>query len=165
MAGTNPQVNISEVRQAIQFAMRMGSPNRLEDKATFYFRQTRVWRDPSTASPDEPDGEVVVSPRLDQDGNPFNPDLKLHLEGKAPVVLDEVAVEFAIARPEELEVGSIRPTRVEITILDEQWRGISDAIEVSLQSGDRYYISYEKPVIGLFEMDVHQLVCYAKDES
>jgi len=157
MAGTNPNFNAAEVRDALQFAMRMGSPNRVQDKATFYFKQTRVWKDGN--------GDVVLNPRLDQDGNPFDPSLTLELEGNDPVVLDEVAVEFSIARPEELEVGSIRPTRVELTILDEQWNQIDTAVEVSLQGGSRYYISYEKPVIGLFDMDVHQLVCFAKEES
>ena len=157
MAGTNPNFNAAEVRDALQFAMRMGSPNQVQDKATFYFKQTRVWKDGN--------GDVVLNPRLDQDGNPFDPSLTLELEGNDPVVLDEVAVEFSIARPEELEVGSIRPTRVELTILDEQWNQIDTAVEVSLQGGSRYYISYEKPVIGLFDMDVHQLVCFAKEES
>lgn len=157
MAGTNPNFNAAEVRDALHFAMVMGSPNRQEDKATFYFKQTSVWKDE--------DDVVVLDPRLDQDGNPFRSDLHLELEGREPVTLDRVAVDFGMAKPEELEVGSFRPTRVEITILDEQWSEISDAVQVSLVNGDRYYISYEKPVIGLFDIDVHELVCYALDSK
>lgn len=155
MAGTNSNFNAREVRDALQFAMKMGSPNKVWDKATFYFRQTRVWVDAS--------GAVVENPRLDQDGNPFDPNLHAELTGRDPEVLDHVAVDFQLARPEELEVGSFRPTRVEITILDEDWEKIEEAIEVTLVGGDRYYISYEKPVTGLFDMDVHELVCYARD--
>ena len=156
MAGSNDSFDVVQVRDALLFAMRMGSPNRIEDKATFHFRQTRVWRDANN--------EIVENPRLDQDGNPFDGSLRHSVTTREPVVLDEVAVEFSIAKPEELEVGSFRATRVELTILDAYWQNISDAVEVAL-GGDRYYISYEKPVIGLFDLDVHQLVCYAKDEA
>lgn len=157
MAGTNPNFNAAEVRDALHFAMEMGSPNRVRDKATFYFRQTSVWVDE--------DGIVVENPRLDQDGNPFRPDLHSEPLGRAPVTLDRVAVDFGMAKPEELEVGSFRPTRVEITILDEEWSQIHEAIQVSLVRGDRYYISYEKPVVGLFDIDVHELVCYALESK
>lgn len=156
MAGKNPDFDATRVREALRFAMRMGSPNRRADKATFHFRGVTVW---------VKNGVVVENPRLDQDGNPFDPEIHAEVAYPDPVVLDEVAVEFSIAAPEELPVGNFRQTRVELTLLDEEWARVREAIEVSLQGGDRYYISYEKPVIGLFDMDVHQVVCYARDES
>jgi hypothetical protein len=160
MAGANPNFDAPMVREALRFAMRMGSPNRVLDKATFHFKQEPTWVMVV-------DGEDVAipTPRLDQDGNPFRSDVFLRENGRSPVVLDEVAVEFSIATPEELPVGNFKQTRVELTVLDEEWMGIKDAREVTLQGGDRYFISYEKPVVGLFEMDVHQLVCYARDEK
>ena len=156
MAGTNPNFNAAEVRDALHFAMEMGSPNRQVDKATFYFKQAAVWKDSA--------GNVIENPRLDQDGNPFWSDLTLTYEGRDPEVVDRVAVDFSIARPEELEVGTFRPTRIEVTILDLEWDKVREAIEISVVGGDRYYISYEKPVVALFDMDVHVLVCYALDK-
>lgn len=150
MAGTDARFNAGQFRDAIRFAMQMGAPNKTQDKATFLFKKTRTW----------PPGT-----RLDQEGRPFDPTVTPVLTGKDPVVLDNVAVEFAPARPEEVEVGNFRPTKVELTLLDEDWELVKDAIEVSLEGGDRYAISYEKPVNGLFEVDVHTFVAFARDES
>lgn len=158
MAGSDPRFSAGKFREAITFAMRMGSPTRPEDRATFHFRKKRVY----------PPGT-----KLDQEGKPLNPSIRATYEGPEDLMLKEVAVEHQDASPDELPVGTRIPTRVVLTMLDEEYNLIKEraaegdeefAIDVSL-GGDRYRIGYRRPPMALFDAGVRQVVCYAIEES
>jgi len=148
MAGTNNQFNPTTFRDGILFAMNMGMPNNVAEQCTFYFKSTRSFP-PGTA--------------LDDNGEPYDVSVAVVEVEPTPVIVP-VAVEFDKAEASELPAGVLRHTKVTLTILDTYWPQVSSAIEISL-GRDRYFIEYEKPVLGLFDVDVHQLVCYAKDET
>lgn len=158
MAGTYDRFPRQVVEDGIRFAMRMGAPNQVKDQATFHFRAQRVY----------PPGT-----RLDQEGKPLNSSIRGEVVHPDPLVLEEVAVEHDDAAPGALPVGTKRPTKVTLTLLQGEYDLIKEraqeadeefAYEVSL-GDDRYRIGYRKPPIGLFDMTVHQLVCYAMGET
>lgn len=148
MAGQNTSFNPQTFRDGILFAMNMGMPNTVQDQCTFYFKSTRSFP-PGTA--------------LDDNGEPYDVSVVVVEVNPDPVIVP-VAVEFDKAENSELPAGVLRHTKVTLTILDTYWPQVADAIEVSLGQ-DRYFIEYEKPVLGLFDVDVHQLVCFARDET
>jgi hypothetical protein len=168
MAGSDPRFNKARFEEAIRFAMKMGAPTDVTQQAIFHFRTKRVY----------PEGT-----RLDQEGKPLNSSVKAEYLSPEPLTLEHVAVESSPANPQELPVGVRIPTRVEITLLDAEYQQIKDraatieidedttietgeefAYEVEL-GGDRYRIGYRPPPFALFDSDVHQLVCYALEES
>lgn len=149
MAGSDPGFDSDAFRTAVRFAMTMGSPTLTADKATFRFRKTRTF----------PTGT-----RLDQEGNPLDPTVAATTVEPTPVVMDNVAVEFQTADPQELPVGNFRPTKAVLTLLDEEWATVSDAIEVEL-GGDTYMIGYVHPPLGMFDVTVIQLSCFGINEQ
>lgn len=148
MADAYSGFNPTTFRDGITFAMNMGMANLDADKVTFYFKKVRTY----------PDGTA-----LDENGDPYDASIAPTETEPTPVVIP-VAFEFDTATVDELPAGSLQHTKLTLTILDTNWSSVEDAIEVEV-SGDRYIIEYAKPVLGMFDVDVHQLVCFAKDES
>ena len=148
MAGSDPRFNPVQFRDAITFAMNMGLPTDDSESATFHFRKTK---------------QFPTGTRLDQDGNPLDPNVLPVVERPEPVKVP-CAVEFSPAGLDERPVGAFKPTKAVITILDVHWPQVQDAIEVEL-GGDRYVISYTEPPIGLFEVTVYRMVCFARQET
>lgn len=155
MAGTNEAFDATAFRDAIEFAMTMGLPQDTNERPTFHFEPTKAYVDRN--------GDPVVDPRVDQDGNPIDPNIRVTTTPPDPVQIP-CAVEFSTSRPDERPVGSFKATKATITILDTHWPQVEDAIEVSL-GGDRYAISYEHPPPGLFDATVHMIECFAISET
>lgn len=155
MAGTDASFDATQFRDAIKFAMNMGLPDDPNERATFYFRPTMRYVDQA--------GNEAINPRLDQNGKPLDPSIRIVREHPTPVQVP-VAVEFNTANVDERPVGAFKPTRVSITVLDEHWPRVEQAIEVEL-GGDRYVISYERPPVGLFEVTIHTIECFAQSET
>lgn len=155
MAGTDASFDAQGFREAIQFAMVMGLPQDSSERATFHFKATTSYVDAA--------GDPVANPRVDQDGNPLDPSIRVVRTHPDPVQIP-VAVEFNTATLDERPVGAFKPTRVSITILDTHWPQVEQAIEVEL-GGDRYVISYERPPVGLFEVTIHTIECFAQSET
>lgn len=155
MAGTDSGFDAPGFREAITFAMNMGLPQDVSERATFHFKPTRSYQDSS--------GNVVLNPRVDQNGQPLDPSIRVVRTHPAPVQVP-VAVEFDTAGLDERPVGSFKPTKVSITVLDEHWPQVSSAIEVEL-GGDRYVISYTQPPVGLFDVTIYTMECFARSET
>lgn len=157
MAGTDAGFNSQEFREAITFAMNMGLPQDPSERATFHFRATRTYWT-TDATPVE-----VVNPRVDQNGNPIDPNIRVVRDHPTPVQIP-VAVEFGTAGVDERPVGSFKPTKATITVLDEYWPQVKNAIEVEL-GGDRYVISFRHPPVGLFDVTIYTIECFAQSET
>jgi hypothetical protein len=141
VAGSDATFNADAFRTAIRTAMTMGSPNQTSEKATF--RWTRA----QTFNPQDPANRPyrwTQAPVTDT-----TPD---------PVVLDNVAVEFATNRAGAgTAVGEFVPLRATVTLLDEEYALVQGADQVEL-GGDTYEITVTT-ALALFEVDVYQMYC------
>lgn len=143
-------------RKAIRFAMQMGT-NPDADKRPYFVKKSGArtyWKN----------GVQLSSvPRTDRDGNPLDPDIEVRSTPDENLVVD-CAIEVERAEADELPVGNFRPTKVVVTLLDDQYQIVKDCREL-LYNGDRYLYGYEPESNGLFEVGVYTMIFYAKDES
>lgn len=143
-------------RNAIRFAMQMGT-NPDPDRRPQFIRRSSVktyWLD-GVQLPDPP--------RMDRDGKPLNPDIEVRREADQFLAVD-CAIEVVKADAEELPVGNFRPTKLMVTLLDDQYAQVEGCREM-VYNGDRYVFGYEPESNGLFDVGVYTLIFYAKDES
>lgn len=141
MAGSDTGFVAAEFREAIRFAMLMGSPNTTSLKATFR------WHKAQTFDPQDPArrpyhwNETVVT-------DTTHPD----------VVLDNVAVEYHPSRTNTgTVVGSFVPLKADMTILDLDYALIDGADMVLL--GDSTWTVVAMTMQALFDVDVYTLYC------
>jgi hypothetical protein len=148
MAGSNAAFNPGEFRTAIRDAMNMGLPANVSERATFKWNVERTY---TVADPgDNP-----------YDWNDTPVSTTTHADVQIPV-----AVEFT-ARASDAganNIGSFDPSRVTLTVLDEDYALVQGADEVLL-GGNAYVIRYVAPPLGLFEVTVYQIFAEARDES
>jgi len=148
MAGSNTGFSADAFRDAIQFAMSMGSPNDSVDKATF------VWR--------TKDGFASA----DNSGDPWDwSDTPVVDNSVENVTLDNVAVEFrsGLGDLTARAVGQFDNPGATLTLLDTDYAQVVGADEVIL-GGNTYVVDYVTQV-ALFDVDVYQVFCTARDES
>jgi len=146
MAGTNSSFSASAFRAAIRSAMSMGTPPAAADALTFCWNSTDT-----------------TSAAKDGEGVPFDPDAVIVRTVKAPVT-KPCAVEYTDASGTPTPFGSIVPSRVRVTLLDEDYAVVKDADYVVI-AGDRYVRHHEPPSVGLFSVGVHQIIYAAENES
>lgn len=143
-------------RRAIRFAMQMGT-NPDSDKSPKFVKRSAArtyWKNGI---------ELSTIPRLDRDGNPLDPDIEVRRAVDENLEVD-CAIEVVRAEADELPVGNFRPTKVVVTLLDDQYELVKDCREL-LYNGDRYVYGYEPESNGLFDVGVYTIIFYAKDES
>lgn len=150
MAGTNPDFDAAAFRSGVRTAMQLGAPVKKSDRVTFIFK----------TQPSYPPGT-----RLDQEGRPLDPRIAPIVEASltGPLQVD-CALEFTDASAEELPVGNFRPTKAVVTVFDTDYERVKNAKEV-LIGGDRYIVGYKPPPLALFNVGIHQFVCFAVDET
>lgn len=144
-------------RNAIKFAMQMGT-NPDPDKRPIFLKKNsgRVFKKNGVV--------LTTEPRIDRDGNPFDPEIEVVVTPDDRLTDIDCAVEIERADAEELPVGNFRPTKAVITLLDIDYAKVSDCREL-IYNGDRYMFGYEPDAPGLFEVGVHTMIFYARDES
>lgn len=143
-------------RAAIQFAMQMGAPPDPERRPKFIRKGSgrTYWKDGV---------QLGAAPRMGREGEPLDPDIEVRTTPDQEIEVD-CAIEIERAEAEELPVGTMRPTKVVATLLDAQYALVEDCREL-LYNGDRYVYGYEPEANGLFDVGVHTMIFYAKDES
>lgn len=146
MAGSSNAFNAARFRSAIRSVMTMGTPPVSGDQLRFYWNPTRS----ATATKD---GE----------GIPFDPSAPVATTTHAPVSLP-CAIEYIDAAGQPTPFGAIAPSKVRVTLLDEDYDQVKDADYV-LISGDRYIRHHEPPSYGLFTVGVHQIIYTAENET
>lgn len=147
MAGTNSGFNSAQFREAIRFAMQMGTPNKPSEKATFQWAANKEF-----ATPD-------VSNR------PYNWTATPVVENLHPDVQVLCAVEFSgSASGSGTEMGTFERTSAVLTLLDQEYEKVKGANRVLL-GGNRYEIMFTAPPTGLFDVTVYSIHCQAIDES
>jgi len=113
--------------------------------------------------PESPEPVLTVAPRLDREGNPLDPEIRV-VEPEDELIEVDCAVEVDRADADELPVGNFRPTKVAVTLLDEQYALIQGSHEL-IYNGDRYLFGYEPESNGLFDVGVYTMIFYALDET
>lgn len=149
MAGTTPSFSATNFRRNIHFAMNMGLPNVVEERATFRWAPVRSW--------DKQDPQI----------QPYSWDAQPTTEVTHDDVQIHVAVDYqrssGTGGATGTALGEFDTTRAIVTVLDEDYAEIIGATEVLL-GGNIYVISFVQ-VVGLFDVSVYQLHCKARDES
>jgi hypothetical protein len=143
-------------RAAIRFAMQMGT---IPDPA----RRPKFILKSGITPTYTKNGSPVTSPRLDRDGKPLDPNVRVVTGADREVEVD-CAVEVTRADAEEGPVGNFRPTKVVDTLLDEQYALVVGAREL-IYNADRYVFGYEPESNGLFDVGVYTMIFYPRDES
>lgn len=154
MAGNNASFDAAAFRDAIHFAMNMGFPEDATKRIKFQWSTRRTY----------------AASDADATGNPWDWTTAPQEEVVNPEVEVLCAVDFdkSISGRDGAPAGAFDPTRVTITMLDDEYPEIFDgdgkrADLVSLD-GSVYEIEYEVPPLGLFDVTVHQFVARARDE-
>lgn len=136
MAGSSPDFDTAGFNAAIRAAMQMGAPLAEEDRATFHFPQT------GTAT------------HRSEDDVPWDPDVVHDRQGADPVTVD-CAVEYAQPADQDTRLGIIRPTRIQITLLQADY-DLVKGCEYVVYGGERYaYRATED--MALFDAGVYTL--------
>lgn len=147
MAGEFPDPSAAQrFRDGIAFAMEMGAPPEEERQVTFLFAPQLVYNRPT-----------------DESGLPFDPTATVTEEAVPPVRVP-CAVQFYDSRGQVTELGILSPTRVEITLLDEHYELVKDAIAVVID-GDRFNYRKTEPPSGLFSVGLYVLHFDAEDDK
>lgn len=146
MAGSVPGFNAGDVRAGLRLAMTVGLPPIEADQPTFFF--------PRTAS---------TTGTADEDEVPFDITQKRTL---APPVSVKVAcaVEYFDNQGKIENFGLIVPSKVEITVLDEEYQKIK-GFEYVVIGGNRYWYSRTAPPMGLVSVGVFTIYCTAEDQA
>lgn len=140
-------------RTAIKNTMKMGSPNTVEQKATFRWKTFRAFSG------------------SDSSGKPWVKDAVPVYEVSYPDVQIDCAVEFITRSTLSggTAVGDFDTPRAIITVLDVDYVKIAqtsetDGADLVLLGGATYKIDFVAPPIALFDVDVYQIHCSAVDE-
>ena len=154
--GISADFDSAGFRQAIKFAMQMGTNPNPDRRPIFVKRSSSVtyWKGGI---------QLGTPPRMDRDGVPLDPDIEVRRVPDEHLEVD-CAIEVVRAEAEELPVGNFRPTKVVATLLDAEYEVVKECREM-LYNGDRYIFGYEPESNGLFDVGVYTMIFYAKDES
>jgi hypothetical protein len=141
--------NADTVRDAIQFAMQLGMPDKTNERVKFVF---------------EP---VTTFDRQDPAGNPYEWTAPpATTTGEYREVEVPVAMEFIsrTSQGRDTTMGYLLPSHVEIYIMDIHIDEVKDANYVLIDD-DRYQITAWPPPIGLFDFTLYPALLEAVDES
>lgn len=144
MAGTNAGFNADAFRTGIRFAMNMGAPPNEDERATFYFSSQLIYNRP-----------------VDEDNVPFDPASTVTRNIPDPVQI-ACAVEFFDANGVPTNFGDLVPSKATVTLLDEEYAQVKDAIGVMLRGEKYLYKSTEMPT-GLFDVGIYTMHFVAED--
>ena len=144
MAGSVPGFNADEVRRGLRFAMTVGLPPLEAEQPTFFFPQ-----EASTTGP------------ADEDAMPFDLTQKRTL-GPPRSVRVPCAIEYHDNQGKIENFGVLVPSKVEITVLDEEYAKIKGFSYVVI-GGNRFWYSRTAPPVGLVSVGVYTIYCTAED--
>ena len=146
MAGANSGFDAAGFRNAIHFAMQMGAPPEDGEQATFHFP-----------------GTLVYNGYLDGDQVPFDPTATI-TSNEPPTVKVDCAIEYFDAENQPTNFGMMAPSRIVVTVLDEDYRKIRGCSYVVVH-GDRYDYRRTEPPSGLFDVGVYTLHFLSQSET
>lgn len=147
MAGTDPSFNSSEFRAAIRFAMEMGAAPDPAKRLSFHFPSVLTYNAP-----------------VDGDHVPFDPNATVTKVEPTPLTGIDCAVEYFDAENQPTNFGMLAPSRITVTLLDEEYEKVQGCAYV-VAHGDRYDYRRTEPPSGLFDVGVYILHFTARSET
>lgn len=146
MAGSVPGFNADEVRRGLRFAMNVGLPVLAEEQPTFFF--------PREASADSP---------ADQDEVPFGVTGRRTLAPPRTVRVP-CAIEYFDNVGKIENFGVIVPTKLELTLLDQEYVQIK-GFQYVVIGGSRYFYSRTQTPMGLVSVGIYIVHVTAEDQT
>lgn len=143
-------------RNAIKFSMQMGTNPDPDRRPKFVLKSTErsYWKNGT---------ELVDLPRMGRTGEPLDPDVEVRVPADELLEVD-CAVDTEEGQAGETGVGSFKPTKLTITLLDVDYAKIEGCKEL-IYNGDRYIYDQEPESMGLFDVGVYVVQYKAWDES
>lgn len=133
-------------RRGVRTAMQLAKLSDPDLQPAFYFNQ------PSTSTSS-----------VDAAGVPFDPNVSNTTPATGPVYVD-CAVEYFDAENQPTNFGLLAPSRIVVTVLDEEYAKIKGCDYVVIH-GDRYNYRRTEPPTGLFDVGVFSLHFMAESET
>lgn len=158
-AGLGISVNFDPAtfRNGIKFSMQMGAAPDPNKRPKFVKASTTktYWKNGV---------RLATPPRQGRDGQPLDPDIEVR-EGTPTVVTDaDCAIEIERVDRDELPVGNFRDSKAVVTFLDVDYAKVQGCQEMHY-NGDVYVYGYEPEIFGMFEVSVHTIIYYCRDDS
>lgn len=152
MAGTNPNFDPDLFRDGIRQAMRLSEANEPEKRVTFRWKPVKTFAKKSPG------------------GSPYDFTAAPEASDEHPDLVVPVAVEFSARTSfgRETSLGRFDSSHITLTLLDEEYHkvfGGSRPPDICVVGGDEYDILSHHPTIGLFDVDVFQVLLQSVDES
>lgn len=146
MAGVQPGFNADEVRAGLRLAMSVGLPPVEVEQPTFFFARV-----------------ASTNANADEDEVPFDVTKRRTL---APPVSVRVpcAVEYFDNQGKIENFGIIVPSKIEITLLDQDYARVK-GFEYVVVGGNKYWYTRTAPPMGLVSVGVYTIYCNAEDQT
>ena len=141
--GIGYQFNADKFRSAIRFVFEMETD--ADNQIMFHFTDVVHFVGPS-------DGDAV----------PFSPTETITRTTIAPIMAP-CDVEFIQASDVSTAFGVVIPTKLQVTLLDEDYQTVKDATFVTI-GGERYIRDFERPSSALFQVALHIMTFIAENE-
>lgn len=145
MAGTNPGFDPAQFRNAIRFVYDMAAPPVDDEQATFY--------GPST---------LVYTGSVDDEEVPFDPETTV-VSTPATGVKVPCGIEYLDADGQAVVFGTVTPSKVKISLLDEEYAQVAGALYVVI-GGEKYLYRRTEPPSGLFDVGIYTMHFVAENE-
>lgn len=149
MAGRFGGFDGEAFRDGIRLAFNMGAAPELDDpteaQIAFHFASQLVYTGP-----------------VDGDGVPFDPDSTVTRVVPQPVTVP-CGIEYLNAADEVTAFGTVLPSRVKVTLLDEDYRKVKDASYVII-GGEKYVYHHSEVPRGLFDVGLYTLVFISEND-
>lgn len=148
MASTSPDFDPGAFRDAIRFVYTMAAAPVSDDQVTFHFETQLVYN---------------TGVAVDDDGRPFDPAATVTRQTPAPKQVP-CAVEYTDAENQPTNFGLLSPSKVKISLLDQDYAQVKDAIYIVI-AGDRYNYRRTFPPSGLFDVGIYEMLFVAENET
>lgn len=146
MAGQIPGFDADAVRAGLRLAMTVGLPPATEDQPTFFMPRT-----------------VTNTALADEHSVPFDVTARRTVEPPVTVRVP-CAIEYFDNAGKLENFGVLVPTKVELTLLDEEYAKVK-GFEFVVIGGNRFYYQRTETPLGLVSVGVYKIHCTAEDQT
>lgn len=127
-------------------AMAVGTPPDPADRAVFVFADT-----------------TTVAGSVDDGGVPFDVAATPTRTPGQEIFNVPCAIEYIDVAGQVADLGILQPTKIKVTLLDEQYELVKGFDHVRI-AGDRYYYRKTEPPTGMVTKTVYVIHCAAEDD-